>query len=175
MELPEVAELNELPADAFANALALLFEDAPGFLHRLADARPFESDAALLAAAREAASVAPEEEAIELVGAHPRIGALPAEMSMQSLAEQEDGRFLETLVETELAALNNAYEERFGFRYVVFVAGRPRTEIVPLMKAALGNDRPTELRRALNDVMAIAADRLHATRTTIRQPEEIGS
>lgn len=175
MELPEVAELNELPADAFADALALLFEDAPGFLHRLADARPFDSDAALLAAAREAASMAPEDEAIELLQAHPRIGAPPAEMSMQSHGEQEDGRFLETLVETELAALNSAYEERFGFRYVVFVAGRARAEIVPLMKAALGNDRPAELRRAVNDVMAIAGDRLHAARTTAQQPQGIGS
>ena len=148
MELPEVDELNTLPTDAFADALAPLFEGAPRFLRRLADARPFDSDATLLAGAREVASITPEDEA---------------------------GRFLETLVETELAALNSAYEERFGFRYVVFVAGRPRAEIVPLMKAALGNDRPAELRRAVNDVMAIAADRLDAARTTARQREGIGS
>ncbi len=175
MELPEVDELNTLPTDAFADALAPLFEGAPRFLRRLADARPFDSDATLLAGAREVASITPEDEAIELLQAHPRIGALPAEMSMQSRAEQEDGRFLDTLVETELEALNSAYEEQFGFRYVVFVAGRPRAEIVPLMKAALGNDRPAELRRAVNDVMAIAADRLDAARTTARQREGIGS
>lgn len=171
MELPEVAELNALSADAFTNALAPLFEGAPGFLHRMADARPFDSDAALLAAAHEVASVAPEDEVIELLDAHPRIGARPVEMSSLSSTEQEDGAILDALVETELNVLNTAYEERFGFRYVVFVAGRPRVAIVPLMKAALRSDRASELRRAVSDALAIAADRLQGARS--RQVEGI--
>ena len=56
MDLPGADALNALSADAFADALAPLFEGAPRFLHRLAGARPFESDDALFAAAREVAA-----------------------------------------------------------------------------------------------------------------------
>ena len=45
----------------------------------------------------------------------------------------------------ELAELNRAYEERFGFRFVVFVAGRPRREIVPVLRERLERTREQEL------------------------------
>jgi 2-oxo-4-hydroxy-4-carboxy--5-ureidoimidazoline (OHCU) decarboxylase/GNAT superfamily N-acetyltransferase len=64
----------------------------------------------------------------------------------------------------ELAMLNELYEERFGFRYVVFVAGRPKTEIVPLLEHALRNEREVELRRAVDDAIYIAGDRLRRLR-----------
>ena len=40
-------------------------------------------------------------------------------------------------VAAELERLNDAYEARFGFRYCVFVAGRPREALLPGMAAAL--------------------------------------
>jgi 2-oxo-4-hydroxy-4-carboxy--5-ureidoimidazoline (OHCU) decarboxylase len=64
----------------------------------------------------------------------------------------------------ELAMLNELYEQRFGFRYVIFVAGRPRDEIVPLLEHALVNDREVELRRAVDDAIYIAGDRLRRLR-----------
>jgi 2-oxo-4-hydroxy-4-carboxy--5-ureidoimidazoline (OHCU) decarboxylase len=64
----------------------------------------------------------------------------------------------------ELAMLNELYEQRFGFRYVVFVAGRPKTEIVPLLEHALRNEREVELRRAIDDAIYIAGDRLRRLR-----------
>jgi len=62
-------------------------------------------------------------------------------------------------VAAELDRLNPAYEERFGFRYCVFVAGRPRAALLPGMEAALAADRAAEIRRALQAVVDIAADR----------------
>ena len=56
-------------------------------------------------------------------------------------------------VQAALDELNARYEERFGFRFVVFVAGRPRAAIVPLMEAALDADRDAEVDRALRDVV----------------------
>ena len=60
--------------------------------------------------------------------------------------------------------LNDAYERIFGFRFVVFVAGRPRSEIVPILERSLRDDRVAELRRGLDDVVYIAADRLRTLR-----------
>lgn len=172
MDLPEADALNALAADAFADALAPLFEGAPRFLERLAGARPFESDTALLAAAREVAAAAPEDELIALLDAHPRIGADPAEMSDLSRGEQEDGAAAAAPLEQELGDLNAAYEQRFGFRYVIFVAGRPRAEIVPLMEVAMRNERDAELRRGVDDAIFIAGDRLRSLRDA--EMEEIG-
>jgi 2-oxo-4-hydroxy-4-carboxy--5-ureidoimidazoline (OHCU) decarboxylase len=164
--LPSVEELNDLPPDAFAAAVAPLFEGASRFAGWLAAARPFESDDDLIARAREIARTLPEEVQLELVNAHPRIGGERSRMSDLSRAEQgyehaaSPGVDDEAWVAEELSALNDAYERRFGFRFVVFVAGRPRAELIPLIERAIHADLEEELRRAVDDCIHIAADRL---------------
>jgi 2-oxo-4-hydroxy-4-carboxy-5-ureidoimidazoline decarboxylase len=58
-----------------------------------------------------------------------------------------------------LAELNRAYEERFGFRFVVFVNQRPKSAIVELLRDRLDNSRGSELETALRELFAIARDR----------------
>jgi 2-oxo-4-hydroxy-4-carboxy--5-ureidoimidazoline (OHCU) decarboxylase len=162
-----IPELNELDAEAFGASVAPLFEGAPGFLAALAEARPFESEEALFEAARATARSMPLDGQIELLNAHPRIGADPASVSKLSHAEQGfdgDDPDDQAWVDDELRALNEAYEARFGFRFVVFVAGRPRADILPLLERAVTADRDEELRRGLDDVILIAADRMGAMR-----------
>jgi 2-oxo-4-hydroxy-4-carboxy--5-ureidoimidazoline (OHCU) decarboxylase len=60
----------------------------------------------------------------------------------------------------ELADLNRAYEERFGFRFVVFVNRRPKAAIVEVLKERMHRPREQELAIALDDMLAIARDRL---------------
>jgi 2-oxo-4-hydroxy-4-carboxy-5-ureidoimidazoline decarboxylase len=175
MEFPGVDALNALSASAFVDALAPLFEGAPRFLARLAGLRPFASDAAMLAAARRLAATAPEDVLTELLAAHPRIGADMAVMSDSSRLEQDDGAAANVALVAELSDLNAAYEARFGFRYVVFVAGRPRAAIPPLIRAALRNDRGGELRRGASDAVSIAGDRLARAHGMATQVEGIGS
>jgi 2-oxo-4-hydroxy-4-carboxy--5-ureidoimidazoline (OHCU) decarboxylase len=143
------------------DTLAALFEGAPRFLDRLVAAGPFENADELFAAARSIAHAMPEPEQIELVDAHPRLGAAPGTVSAMSYLEQGYDRAASTPVDvvTELERLNDAYEARHGFRYCVFVAGRPREALLPGMTAALGADRSTELHRALDAVVDIAIDR----------------
>jgi 2-oxo-4-hydroxy-4-carboxy-5-ureidoimidazoline decarboxylase len=62
-------------------------------------------------------------------------------------------------VAAELDRLNTAYEERFGFRYCVFVAGRPRSALLAGMHEALEADRRGEMSRAIDAVVDIAIDR----------------
>jgi 2-oxo-4-hydroxy-4-carboxy--5-ureidoimidazoline (OHCU) decarboxylase len=95
-----------------------------------------------------------EEERIVTLNAHPRIGEDPARLSRLSLAEQGADRL------PELERLNTDYEARFGFRFVVFVNGRPKSEIVEVLKRRLGNDRNQELETGLRAVVDIAAARL---------------
>lgn len=141
--------------------LAALFEGAPRYLDRLDAAGPFESTDLLFHVARDIAHAMPEDEQIELIDAHPRLGAPPGTVSAMSYAEQGYDRAAGTPVDVaaELERLNDAYEARHGFRYCVFVAGRPREALLPGMAAALYADRTAELHRALDAVVDIAIDR----------------
>ncbi|HXG26795.1 MAG TPA: 2-oxo-4-hydroxy-4-carboxy-5-ureidoimidazoline decarboxylase [Candidatus Binatia bacterium] len=166
----DVPALDRAPAREFVEAMAPLFEGAPGFLWRLAAARPFGSPAELFRGARWLAHRLPEPLQLELIDAHPRLGAPPASVSAMSFREQgydreaaanlasEAARERER-VAAELDRLNREYEGMFGFRYCVFVAGRPRSALLPGMRAALTADRESELHRALDAVVDIAADR----------------
>lgn len=161
------------PSEVFTARMAPLFEGAPRFLARLVAARPFGSWPALFDAARSIAYALPEPDQIELVDAHPRLGAPSALVSKLSFGEQgydrdaaatlaaDEARERDRLM-TELERLNRAYEAHFGFRYCVFVAGRSRSELLPDMRAALARARDSELERALDAVVDIAIDRLRA-------------
>jgi 2-oxo-4-hydroxy-4-carboxy-5-ureidoimidazoline decarboxylase len=155
---PSIGELDAAGDQWASDVLGPLFEHAPRFLARLAADRPFGSWRELFARADEVALAMPEEEQIELLDAHPRIGAPPNAVSAMSFREQGYDREQQDAIEA-LARLNPEYEARFGFRYVIFVAGRPRSEVVPLLERALEADRDDELRRGLEDVVAIARDR----------------
>lgn len=141
--------------------LEVLFEGAPRFLDRLEAAGPYADDPALFASARTIAHAMPEAEQIELIDAHPRLGAAPGTVSAMSYTEQGYDRGAGTPVDiaAELERRNEAYEAHFGFRYCVFVAGRPREALLQGMAAALGADRASELHRALDAVVDIAIDR----------------
>ena len=166
--IPPIEALDALSAADFAAAVAPLFEGAPRFLARLAAARPFGSDERMLARAREISRAMPEAEQVELIDAHPRLGAPPGSVSALSFVEQGyDREAADQAAETErqrvaaeLARLNAAYEGCFGFRYCVYVAGRPRAVLLAGMAQALDADRDAEILRALDDVVVIATDRL---------------
>src|SRR5216117_2249771 len=105
----DVATLDALPEGAFVAAAAPWFEGAPRFLRRLAAARPF-GDARTLFGRAEAIAVAmPEPEQLELIDAHPRLGAPPATVSAASFGEQGyDRETIEAIA--ELTRLNAEYE-----------------------------------------------------------------
>lgn len=154
----EIAALDAMPKAEFVAAVAPLFEGAPHFLDRLAGARPLGDADEMFRRAQAIAMSMPESEQIELIDAHPRLGAPPASVSALSYGEQGYDRETTEAIE-ELARLNARYEAKFGFRFCVFVAGRSRPELVPVLEAALEAARPSEIRRALSDVVAIARDR----------------
>lgn len=158
----ELDALNAAEPGAFAAALAPLFEGAPRFLARLAAGRPDAGWPGLFARARAIAHAMPELEQVELIDAHPRLGAPPGAVSALSFREQayDRGAAGGDVADELLHDLNARYEARFGFRYCVHVAGRPRAILLPEMVAALEADRESELDRALDAVVDIAQARL---------------
>ena len=140
--------------------LARAFERAPALVERLAPDVPFASPEAAIARARAILDRMSEGERIAVLDAHPRIGADPRSMSEASRHEQgADG---DPALLEELRELNERYERRSGFRFVVFVAGRPRSALVPVLRARLERTREEELATGVGEFLAIARDRLSA-------------
>ena len=135
-------------------AVELLFEGSTPLALRLLAEAPHASNAAMIARAYELLDELSEEEKVATLNAHPRIGEDPARLSRLSLAEQGADRL------PDLERLNTDYEARFGFRFVVFVNGRPKSEIVEVLRQRLDNDRNQELETGLRAVVDIAASRL---------------
>ena len=141
--------MRDLPRKLTETELAELFEGRTALVERLA-----ATDDPLGRASEIAASLSDEEKR-EALAAHPAIGA--SGLSARSGAEQGSGD--DPAVLAELAGLNRAYEERFGFRFVVFVNGRSRAELVPVLRARLECTRADELATGLDELIAIAIDR----------------
>jgi len=150
-----------MASDPITGRLAAVFERAPGLAAAVRHSRG-DTPRSIIAKARRALEGMTEVEQIAVLDAHPRIGADPTSLSVDSRREQGEATDAATL--RQLAELNDAYERKFGFRFVVFVAGRPKREIVPVLRARLANSRETELRAGLDEFVAIALDRLERPR-----------
>ena len=166
--LRPIAVLNQLPPGEFATAVRPLFEAAGPLEQALYTGRPYTSYEHLIERAESIAALLPSAQQIEVINAHPRIGENAALVRGQSrLSYREQGYDREVglpaeevqRVYAELAELNRAYEDRFGFRFVIFVNKRPKSQIVDLLRDRLQNSRATELETALHELFSIARDR----------------
>ena len=142
--------MRELPRELDAEELAELFEGRTRFVERLA----VEPDP--LVRARTLVHELPLDEKREILAAHPAIGQRTG-LSARSAAEQ--GADDDPAVLDDLARLNAAYEERHGFRFVVFVNRRPKAEILEVLRVRIDNSTDDELETALGELVAIAEDR----------------
>ncbi len=141
--------MRELPRQLTAEQLAELFEGRTRLVELLA---PLDDP---LGRAREIALELSESERKELLDAHPPIGG----RATSARSAREQGTDDDPAVLARLAELNAAYEERFGFRFVVFVNGRPRREIVPVLEERLQRSREAELSTAVDELIQIAVNR----------------
>ncbi|HEX6663124.1 MAG TPA: 2-oxo-4-hydroxy-4-carboxy-5-ureidoimidazoline decarboxylase [Gaiellaceae bacterium] len=141
--------MRDLPRHLTADELAELFEGRTELVERLArQDNP-------LGSARDVIAELTEDEKLEALNAHPAIGG--KSLSSRSAAEQGAGD--DPAVLTELAYQNQVYEEKFGFRFVVFVNRRSKEGILEVLRARLERTREEELDTALEELVAIAEDR----------------
>jgi 2-oxo-4-hydroxy-4-carboxy--5-ureidoimidazoline (OHCU) decarboxylase len=141
--------MHDLPRQLTVEQLEELFEGRTRLVEKLAE----HEDP--LGSAHEVIAQLSEREKLEALNAHPAIGA--TKLSARSAAEQGVGG--DPAVLTELAYQNQVYEEKFGFRFVVFVNRRPKAEILDVLRGRLENTREEELDTALRELVAIAEDR----------------
>ena len=141
--------MRDLPRQLSAEQLAELFEGHTRLVERLAGVEdPLDH-------AEDILGTLSEELKVEALNAHPAIGAKG--LSEHSASEQ--GTDADPAVLAELSYLNQVYQEKFGFRFVVFVNHRPKHEIVQVLAERIGKTRDEELDTGCRELVAIARDR----------------
>ena len=127
------------------------------WVESLLKARPFASWDALLAASNEIWRSLDANDWLEAFAAHPRIGERKAGWSSQ---EQSGTRTATDDTMQRIADGNRAYEEKFGFIYLVCATGRSADEMLANLTERLTHDRDAELRIAAEEQAKIIALRL---------------
>ena len=127
--------------------------------------RPIATVQELSAAADRVWGTMQEQDWLEAFACHPRIGERkPADTKGRSSAwskqEQSQTSMAGERVLAELADANRAYEERFGFTYIVCATGKSAEEMLAILKRRLASDREAELREAAEQQRQIMQIRL---------------
>lgn len=107
------------------------------------------------------------DQQIAVIRAHPDLAgkaALAGELTQDSTREQA-GAGLDQCSPVEFEhfqSLNQAYQNKFGFPFVIAVKGLDRYDILDAFEKRLENDLATERRTAIEQIIKIARFRLHA-------------
>jgi 2-oxo-4-hydroxy-4-carboxy-5-ureidoimidazoline decarboxylase len=160
-------ELNARDHRGFVVALGGVFEDSPWVAEGAWGRHPFPTLDALHRAMVDAVRGAPEEAQLALIRAHPELAgkaAVRGKLTADSQAEQVGAGLTQCSPEEfkRLQELNRAYNEKFGFPFVIAVKGLDRKTILERFAERLQRDRAEELEEALQQIERIAWLRLES-------------
>jgi len=169
--LPTMSEFNSMEKNDFMQVVHLLFETAPPLANSLFNHRPYESFSELITKTEHIIPTLSHQDRHMVINAHPRIGAAKTHLSSLSLAEQgyekkeitnnslEQNE--EESVNSQLKRLNDLYESKYGFKFIVFVNGRSRKDIIPVLEQRIQTGTAeSEMELGFKEMINIAKDRL---------------
>lgn len=154
-------ELNKLPPKAFVEQCELLLEHCDWVLPILAESRPFMSSLDMqnkLAVAIKNAPLDLQKQALKL---HPKLGVGKAQPGFSQSEQQQAG--LSSLNEDELMLfkkLNQEYENKMGYPFVVAVTGMNKSQILKLMQQRLNHAEEIEWPVSVAELIKIAQIRV---------------
>ena len=156
--------------DAFVVRFGGVYEHSPRIAEAAYDlglSSAQDTPEGLAAAMAGALAAADTEAKLALIRAHPDLAgraSIAGDLTDASKSEQA-GAGLDRCPPEEyrrFQELNSAYKEKFGFPFILAVAGKSRHEILAAFEARLGNDRDSEFGTALSEINKIARLRLQS-------------
>ena len=118
--------------------------------------------AGLLEAADQAMDDLSDDEWLEAMHAHPRIGERGGESPETSAREQSRAMQASSATLADLAAENRMYEEKFGHVFLIAARGKSGDEILGELRRRMNNDRAAELEEAKCELRKIVRLRLES-------------
>lgn len=158
-------QLNNSSREDFVTALGGIFEHSPWVPDAVAGMRPFSSVELLHGAMVVAVEKAGQVAQLALIRVHPDLAGKAARqgnLTAESTSEQK-GAGLDRLTGIEFEEfhrLNNAYQSRFGFPFILAVRGHDKHSIMAAFRQRLGHNAGEEVAEALRQIALIARFRL---------------
>jgi OHCU decarboxylase len=175
-----MSEIEALDHDDLVANLGFLFEGSPWIVAEAWHSRPWGSVQALHDALLTVLDRASRERRLALIRAHPDLvgrAALAGTLSRESTAEQRAaGLDAGALSNDEIAQFtrsNAAYQERFGFPFVICARENRKESILAGFATRLANDPDTEIATALREIGKIAWYRLADVVHDDAEPREV--
>ena len=119
--------------------------------------RPYDSPADVLDNARQAFDLLEDEDWLEAFAGHPRIGERG---DSQANREQAATASASREIIARLASVNEEYESKFGFTYIVYATGKTAEEMLRIAEERLANSRRDEIESAAGEQRSITETRL---------------
>ena len=164
-----IARLNALSSEE-AQAELLKCCGSTNWARRMAQQRPFPTGGDAMRRLLDSADRVwwdlGREDWLEAFSRHPKIGEkaaakdASAETRRWSEEEQSGTRSAREQVLAALAKANRAYEQRFGYIFIVCATGKSSEEMLALLQQRLQNDPAAELRMAAEEQRRITHLRL---------------
>ena len=146
----DLEQLNSMPHDEAVKAL-LQCCGSKRWAENVATSRPYDTVETLIANANDIWWSLKHDDWLEAFRSHPKIGekkaAAPVSEKSNQWSGQEQAGVAAASRETvdALAALNWAYEHKFGFIFIICATGKTSEEMLESLKKRLENDSETEL------------------------------
>jgi 2-oxo-4-hydroxy-4-carboxy-5-ureidoimidazoline decarboxylase len=153
-----LARFNGLPPTEAQDAL-LACCASPRWAAKVAGHRPYPTPADLVVTGIAEFDALTWPDLAGVLAAHPRIGERPTGDGAEAAWSRHEQSGVQG-AEDELAAVNQAYEERFGHLFLIFASGRTAPEILAAARGRLGNDEETERRVVRGELRKIVELRL---------------
>jgi 2-oxo-4-hydroxy-4-carboxy-5-ureidoimidazoline decarboxylase len=155
-------QLNNMPHLEFITTLKDIFEHSPWVATSVVTQRPFQTLEALFDAMVRKVQEAPLERQLELIRAHPDLGA-KLKMSDSSVSEQS-GAGLDRLppeLFERFSSLNATYRKRFNFPFIIAVRDHTIDGILEHFGRRINLEPDQEREEALTQIARIAWFRLN--------------
>ncbi|MGI9544440.1 MAG: 2-oxo-4-hydroxy-4-carboxy-5-ureidoimidazoline decarboxylase [Cyclobacteriaceae bacterium] len=161
-----LSELNLLTKAEAREALAKCC-GASNWVSRLLIRRPFKSEEEIEQLAEEIWFSLTPKDWLEAFGHHPKIGDTKslgkkfANTEAWSKDEQKSVEVANESILKNLVLLNEQYEKKFGYIFIVCATGKSASEILSLLKQRLTNSPKEELKIAMGEQNKITKLRLN--------------
>ena len=153
--------LNNLNRDEFTSLFGLIFEKTQWIAEKLFELNPFKDKDDLINKMIQIYESSSKNETLNILRAHPK---LVVEKNLTKHSNQEQSRAnLKSCTQEEFdefTKLNNEYEKKFGFPFIIAVKGKDKIEILNNFRQRINNDVEFEFKESKKQVRKIALFRL---------------
>ena len=155
------SNLNNLNKDEFISMFGVIFEKTQWIAEKLFDLKPFKDKDDLINKMIQIYENSSNNETLKILNAHPKL-AIEKNLTDHSSKEQSRANLKNCTQEEydEFKILNNNYEKKFGFPFIIAVKGKDKIEILNNFRQRINNSVELEFKESKKQVKRIALFRL---------------